>query len=116
MKGSTPDAAPMVANQASARDSNFNLGLYRPDRLWSAGEIRSLMTAAARGSPTRIDGFALLNQGEGLVGRSAGDRLQFKPAPARFGERRENVDARDLALGVAERLRRERRSGPDERV
>jgi hypothetical protein len=73
MKGSTPEAAPMVANQA-------------------------------------------LGEGEGLVGRSAGDRLQFKPVPARFGERRENVDARDLALDGAERLRRERRSGPDERV
>jgi hypothetical protein len=27
-----------------------------------------------------------LGEGEGLVGRSAGDRLQFKPVPARFGE------------------------------
>jgi hypothetical protein len=27
-----------------------------------------------------------LGEGEGLVGRSAGDRLQFKPVPARFGQ------------------------------
>lgn len=51
-----------VATFLGGKDSNFNLGLFRPGRLWSAGEIRSLILAAARAAPARIDGFALLNQ------------------------------------------------------
>ena len=32
-----------VATFLGGKDSNFNLGLFRPGRLWSAGEIRSLI-------------------------------------------------------------------------
>jgi CelD/BcsL family acetyltransferase involved in cellulose biosynthesis len=51
-----------VATFLGGKDSNFNLGLFRPGRIWSAGEIRSFLTAAAGAAPARIDGFALLSQ------------------------------------------------------
>jgi CelD/BcsL family acetyltransferase involved in cellulose biosynthesis len=72
-----------VATFLGGRDSNFNLGLYRPGRLWSAGEIRSFMTAAARGSPTRIDGFALRNQPRDWQGvRNPMVALGGRPSPS----------------------------------
>jgi CelD/BcsL family acetyltransferase involved in cellulose biosynthesis len=72
-----------VATFLGGRDSNFNLGLYRPGRLWSAGEIRSFMTAAARGSPTRIDGFALRNQPRDWPGvRNPMVALGGRPSPS----------------------------------
>jgi CelD/BcsL family acetyltransferase involved in cellulose biosynthesis len=51
-----------LATFPGGRDSNFNLGLFRPGRLWGAVNVRSLLMQAARAAPVRIDCFALLNQ------------------------------------------------------
>ena len=65
------------------RDSNFNLGLFRPGRLWGAGNVRSLLTEAARAAPARIDCFALLNQPRMWQGfRNPMTALGGRPSPS----------------------------------
>ncbi len=65
------------------KESNFNLGLFRPGRIWGAGELTSLMTAAARAAPARIDGFALLNQPREWQGaRNPLAALGGRPSPS----------------------------------
>ena len=45
-----------------AKDSNFNLGLFRPDREWSRDDLDVLFAEAARCARPRIDAFLLVNQ------------------------------------------------------
>ncbi len=72
-----------VAAFHGGKDSNFNLGLYRPDRLWSAGALRSLLRAAARATPARVDCFALLNQPRSWQGvRNPICALGGRPSPS----------------------------------
>jgi CelD/BcsL family acetyltransferase involved in cellulose biosynthesis len=72
-----------VASFAGGKHSNFNLGLFRPGRLWSAAELGSLLTGAARATPSRIDCFALLNQPRSWHGvRNPFIALGGKPSPS----------------------------------
>ena len=72
-----------LATFPGGRDSNFNLGLFRPGRLWGAGNVRSLLTEAARAAPARIDCFALLNQPRMWQGfRNPMTALGGRPSPS----------------------------------
>jgi CelD/BcsL family acetyltransferase involved in cellulose biosynthesis len=72
-----------LATFLGGRDSNFNLGLFRPDRVWGAGRVRSLLTDAARAAPARIDCFALLNQPRMWQGfRNPTTALGGRPSPS----------------------------------
>ena len=51
-----------VAAFLGDRDSNYNLGLFRPGHFWSGEALRSLLASAAAARPTRVDCFALQNQ------------------------------------------------------
>jgi CelD/BcsL family acetyltransferase involved in cellulose biosynthesis len=51
-----------VAAFLGGRDSNYNLGLFRPGVPWSDAALRSLLLSAARATPSRVDCFALQNQ------------------------------------------------------
>jgi CelD/BcsL family acetyltransferase involved in cellulose biosynthesis len=44
------------------RDSNFNLGLFRPGGAWSRGDVAALLAAAATQAAPRLDAFLLCNQ------------------------------------------------------
>ena len=44
------------------KDSNFNLGLFLPDREWSRDDLAALFAEAARRARPRIDAFLLVNQ------------------------------------------------------
>ena len=71
-----------VAAFPGGKDSNFNLGLFRPGRRWSAGALRSLLRAAARATPARVDCFALLNQPRSWQGvRNPISALGGRPSP-----------------------------------
>jgi CelD/BcsL family acetyltransferase involved in cellulose biosynthesis len=72
-----------LATFPGGRDSNFNLGLFRPGRLWGAGAVKSLLTEAARAAPARIDCFALLNQPRMWQGfRNPMTALGGRPSPS----------------------------------
>ena len=72
-----------VAAFPGGKDSNFNLGLFRPGRRWSAGALRSLLRAAARATPARVDCFALLNQPRSWQGvRNPISALGGRPSPS----------------------------------
>jgi CelD/BcsL family acetyltransferase involved in cellulose biosynthesis len=51
------------------RDSNFNLGLFRPGRLWGAGEVRSLLRQRAPLRPASIASRCSTSRG---CGRASG--------------------------------------------
>ena len=51
-----------VAVFLGARDSNFNMGLFRPGQTWSRSGVQDLLDRAAAASPRRIDAFELINQ------------------------------------------------------
>ncbi len=51
-----------VAVFLGARDSNFNMGLFRPGQNWSQVGLQDLLTRAAAASPRRVDAFVLINQ------------------------------------------------------
>ena len=51
-----------VAVFLGARDSNFNMGLFRPGQTWSRSGIQDLLSRAAAASPCRVDAFVLINQ------------------------------------------------------
>lgn len=44
------------------KDSNFNMGLFRPGVAWPPEEIAALLAAAARLCTPRVDAFAFVNQ------------------------------------------------------
>ncbi len=44
------------------KDSNFNLGLFRPGPIWSRADIAALFAEAGRGARPRLDAFLLANQ------------------------------------------------------
>jgi CelD/BcsL family acetyltransferase involved in cellulose biosynthesis len=72
-----------LATFPGGKDSNFNLGLFRPGRLWGAGNVGSLLTEAARAAPARIDCFALLNQPRMWQGfRNPMTALGGRPSPS----------------------------------
>jgi len=51
-----------------AKDSNFNMGLFRAGPVWSRAAIRDLLGRAAVASGRRVDLFALRNQPHGWEG------------------------------------------------
>ncbi len=51
-----------IAVFLGARDSNFNMGLFRPGQAWSRSGIQDLLSRAAAASPVRVDAFVLINQ------------------------------------------------------
>ncbi len=51
-----------VAVFLGARDSNFNMGLFRPGQTWTRRGLQNLLTRAAAASPHRVDAFVLINQ------------------------------------------------------
>jgi CelD/BcsL family acetyltransferase involved in cellulose biosynthesis len=84
-----------VATFLGGKDSNFNLGLFRPGPPWSASGLRSIVVEAARAAPARVDCFALLNQPRAwqysdnpvvALGGRAGPSFGYKTKlPATFG-------------------------------
>jgi CelD/BcsL family acetyltransferase involved in cellulose biosynthesis len=44
------------------KDSNFNLGLFRPGPIWSRADTAALFAEAGRGARPRLDAFLLANQ------------------------------------------------------
>ena len=84
-----------VAEFLGAKDANYNLGLFRPGRVWKNREIQAMFSKAARAAGPRIDLFALFNQPrdwEGFENPLA--LLGGRPSPS-FGYRSE------LPLSVA---------------
>ncbi len=57
-----------TAQFLGAKDSNFNMGLFRPGPVWSRAAIRDLLRRAALASGRRVDLFALRNQPHGWEG------------------------------------------------
>ena len=51
-----------VAVFLGARDSNFNMGLFRPGQTWTRTGVQDLLARAAAASPRRVDAFVLINQ------------------------------------------------------
>ncbi len=51
-----------VAVFLGARDSNFNMGLFRPGQTWTRSGVQDLLTRAAAASSHRVDAFVLINQ------------------------------------------------------
>ena len=51
-----------VAVFLGARDSNFNMGLFRPGLTWSRRGVQDLLSRAVATSPRRVDAFVLINQ------------------------------------------------------
>lgn len=51
-----------------AKDSNFNMGLFRSGPLWTRAALLDLLRRAARASGRRVDLFALRNQPHGWEG------------------------------------------------
>ncbi len=51
-----------IAVFLGARDSNFNMGLFRPGQAWSRVALQDLLNRAAAASPLRVDAFVLTNQ------------------------------------------------------
>ncbi len=51
-----------VAVFLGARDSNFNMGLFKPGQTWSRVGVLDLLKRAAAASPQRVDAFVLINQ------------------------------------------------------
>lgn len=51
-----------VAVFLGARDSNFNMGLFRPGQTWARSGLQDLLARAAAASPSRVDAFVLINQ------------------------------------------------------
>ena len=51
-----------VASFLGAKDSNFNMGLFRPGPTWTRGAIQDLLRESATAGGTRVDLFAFLNQ------------------------------------------------------
>ena len=50
-----------VARFVGGKESNFNLGLFRPGREWRVRDIEAILAAAARVAVGRVDQFRLLN-------------------------------------------------------
>ena len=71
-----------LATFPGGRDSNFNLRLFRPGRLWGAGAVKSLLTEAARAAPARIDSSRCsTSRGCGRASASH-DRAGGRPSPS----------------------------------
>ncbi len=51
-----------VAEFLGGKHSNYNLGLFRPGRVWSKETLEDLFAEAARAAKARVDLFALFNQ------------------------------------------------------
>jgi CelD/BcsL family acetyltransferase involved in cellulose biosynthesis len=58
-----------VVEFIGGKHANFNLGLFRPGRAWSAAALSSLLTVAARQAEARVDLYALVNQPRDWQGR-----------------------------------------------
>ncbi|MGI3903890.1 MAG: GNAT family N-acetyltransferase [Janthinobacterium lividum] len=59
-----------MASFLGAKDSNFNMGLFRPGVEWSPESLRELLRRAASASDTPIDLFAFRNQPRGWQGHA----------------------------------------------
>ncbi len=65
------------------KDSNFNLGLFRPGAAWSGDDVAALLAAAAAQAAPRIDAFLLTNQPpswRGLANPLGGGKSQPSPS------------------------------------
>ena len=58
-----------VVEFIGSKHANFNLGLFRPGRAWSAAALLGLLSAAAAQAEARVDLYALLNQPRDWQGR-----------------------------------------------
>jgi CelD/BcsL family acetyltransferase involved in cellulose biosynthesis len=58
-----------VVEFIGGKHANFNLGLFRPRRAWSAAALSGLLSAAAARAEARVDFYALLNQPRDWQGR-----------------------------------------------
>ena len=74
-----------VVEFIGGKHANFNLGLFRPGRAWSAAALAGLLGAAAGRAETRIDLYAFLNQPRDWQGRvNPLSALGGRPSPS-FG-------------------------------
>jgi CelD/BcsL family acetyltransferase involved in cellulose biosynthesis len=58
-----------VVEFIGGKHANFNLGLFRPGRAWSAAALSGLLSAAAAQAQARVDLYALVNQPRHWQGR-----------------------------------------------
>lgn len=58
-----------VVEFIGGKHANFNLGLFRPGRAWSAAALLGLLSAAAPQGEARVDLYALVNQPRDWQGR-----------------------------------------------
>ena len=58
-----------VVEFIGGKHANFNLGLFRPGRAWSAAALLGLLAAAARQAEAQVDLYALVNQPRDWQGR-----------------------------------------------
>jgi CelD/BcsL family acetyltransferase involved in cellulose biosynthesis len=58
-----------VVEFIGGKHANFNLGLFRPGRAWSAAALSGLLSAAAAQAEARVDLYALVNQPRDWQGR-----------------------------------------------
>ena len=59
-----------VVEFIGGKHANFNLGLFRPGRAWSAAALSGLLGAAAAQAEARVDLYALVNQPRDWQGRA----------------------------------------------
>ena len=78
-----------VVEFIGGKHANFNLGLFRPGRAWSAAALLSLLAAAGGRAQARVDLYALLNQPRDWQGRpNPLSALGGRPSPS-FGYKSE---------------------------
>lgn len=72
-----------VASFLGAKDSNFNMGLFRPGPTWTRQALRDLLAASAVAGERSVDLFALRNQPHEWEGaRNPLGALPYQPSPS----------------------------------
>jgi CelD/BcsL family acetyltransferase involved in cellulose biosynthesis len=72
-----------VASFLGGKDSNFNMGLFRPGPAWTRGALRDLLAESAAAGDTSIDLFALRNQPHEWEGApNPLGALPYQPSPS----------------------------------
>ena len=106
-----------VAGFLGGRDSNFNLGLFRPGVAWDRDAVMDLLRRAAAASGTSIDLFSLRNQPilwegarnplallDGQPSPSAAHKVALMPDPRAFLQALLSKDTRKKLRRKSERL------------
>jgi CelD/BcsL family acetyltransferase involved in cellulose biosynthesis len=107
-------AAWRIAVFLGAKETNLNLGLFRPDTTWTREHLVALLEQAARAPGANADAYVLINQPHEWNGRENPlAQLPHRPSPS-FGaaghlDRNSDGLALDLSIEAHKRLRKKAR-------